>query len=99
MNLQTFYKGISIIILSLLFSPYNQVFGQNQSDGKQQGPPNFAQLLAEMDANKDGKLAKSEVKGPLLNDFSKIDTNEDGYISEEEFEKAPKPEGGRPPKR
>ena len=45
-----------------------------------------------MDANDDGKLAKDEVKGPLKDSFSKIDTDEDGFISKEEFEKAPKPE-------
>ncbi len=49
-----------------------------------------------MDANKDGKLSKEEAKGPLLNDFAKIDTNSDGFISTEELEKAPKPSGQRP---
>jgi Ca2+-binding EF-hand superfamily protein len=44
-----------------------------------------------MDKNKDGKLSKAEIKGPLKNDFSKVDLNEDGYINEEEFKKAPKP--------
>ena len=48
------------------------------------------QVMAQMDTNKDGKLSKSEVKGPLLNDFSKIDTNEDGFLSETELENAPK---------
>ncbi|WP_343847896.1 hypothetical protein [Algoriphagus jejuensis] len=66
-----------------------------QSQGRPQGgAPNFAQLLAEMDANKDGKLAKSEVKGPLLNDFAKIDTDEDGFLSEKEIANAPRPQRG-----
>lgn len=58
-----------------------------------------------MDANNDGLLSKSEVKGPIANDFDAIDTNGDGYISKEEFEAAPKPERGsgqgvgRPPQR
>lgn len=61
--------------------------------------------IFEMDTNNDGKLSKSEVKGPIANDFDSIDTNGDGYISKEEFEAAPKPErgggqgGGRPPQR
>ncbi|PNW29063.1 EF-hand domain-containing protein [Formosa algae] len=60
-------------------------------------------MMAEMDTNKDGKLAESEVKGPLKNDFSKIDTNADGFITEAEFNEAPKPNGegggeGRPPR-
>lgn len=45
-----------------------------------------------MDTNKEGKLAKSEVKGPLLEDFAKIDTDEDGFLSLTELEKAPKPQ-------
>lgn len=59
--------------------------------------PTFAQLVEKIDANKDGKLAESEVKGPLKENFSEIDTDEDGFISEEEFNNAPKPE--RKPKR
>ena len=66
---------------------------KNGTSQKQRGgQPSVEQLLSEMDANKDGKLSKDEVKGPLANDFSKIDTDDDGYISEEELENAPKPE-------
>ncbi|WP_397363149.1 YHYH protein [Olleya sp. R77988] len=57
---------------------------------------NTKDLLAEMDANNDGKLSKTEVRGPLANDFSKIDTNNDGFISKGELEKAPRPERGEP---
>ena len=62
------------------------------SERRQGGQPNVEQLIAQMDANKDGKLSKDEVKGPLKNDFSKIDADDDGYLSEEELENAPKPE-------
>ena len=44
-----------------------------------------------MDKNDDGKLSKDEVKGPLKDEFAKIDTDEDGFISKKEFEKAPRP--------
>tara|TARA_R110002073_G_scaffold72537_1_gene177255 strand:+ start:242053 stop:242346 length:294 start_codon:yes stop_codon:yes gene_type:complete len=54
-------------------------------------PPTAAEIIKQMDANKDGKLSLKEVKGPLKDDFSKIDTNEDGFLSKEEIEKAPKP--------
>ena len=64
----------------------------------QQGPPSMEKVF-EMDANKDGKLSKAEVKGKLLNDFSKIDTNADGFITKEELEKAPKPQRGQRPPR
>ena len=65
-----------------------------QEEGHQRpnGPPNFAQLLVDMDVNKDGKLSKNKIKGPLKEDFIKVDTNEDGFITEKEFEKAPKSE-------
>ena len=52
------------------------------------------ELMSKMDANKDGKLSKEEVKGPLSNDFDKIDTDGDGYLSLEELNSAPKPERG-----
>lgn len=61
--------------------------------------PDITRLLAEMDSNADGKLSKSEAKGPFLNNFGKIDTNKDGFLSREELANAPKPEersGGRP---
>ncbi|MRI00204.1 EF-hand domain-containing protein [Kriegella sp. EG-1] len=65
--------------------------------GERKERPTFEKLVKEMDANEDGKLAKSEVKGPLAENFDTIDANEDGFISEEEFEKAPKPK--RPSKK
>ena len=52
-----------------------------------------------MDANNDGKLSKTEVKGPLKEDFSKIDTNNDGFISKEEIEQISNPRGQRPQNR
>ena len=52
-------------------------------------------MFAQMDVNKDGKIAKEEAKGPLAENFAKIDANEDGFISLEEM-KAAKPAGNRP---
>ncbi len=76
--------------------PRQQNSSRSGSQKGKQGPPNFAELLAKMDANKDGKLAKSEVQGRLKDDFSKVDTNSDGFITEAELKNAPKPErGGR----
>ncbi|GAL36825.1 hypothetical protein JCM19240_2894 [Vibrio maritimus] len=45
--------------------------------------------MTDMDSNGDGKLSKSEVRGPLKNDFSRIDRNNDGFISEDELPKPP----------
>lgn len=48
-----------------------------------------------MDANGDGKLAKTEVKGRMAKDFERFDTDKDGLISREEFENAPRPKKGQ----
>lgn len=61
-----------------------------------QKPPTIEELFKQMDANKDSKLSKSEVKGPLKDDFAKIDLNKDGFITKEELKKAPRPERPRP---
>lgn len=86
---KTLKVGGMIFILAILVAQGNHSFGQE----KKQGPPTFAHLLEKMDANSDGKLAKSEVKGPLEKDFSTIDTDGDGFITQAEFDKAPKPKG------
>ena len=67
--------------------------GEEQNEPGQRGP-SVENLLDQMDTNKDGKLSKSEVKGPLSNDFSKIDKDADGYLSKVELEDAPRPERG-----
>jgi len=70
--------------------------GGGQEGGQQRGQrPTSDQIIAQMDANKDGKLSKSEVKGPLENDFSSVDTNNDGFLTKEEIDNAPKPERGQ----
>jgi len=81
--------GFAVILCCLTF--VNVAQAQEGRDQKE--PPTYAKLLEEMDANEDGKLAASELKGPLKKDFAKIDTDEDGFISEAEFKEAPKPKG------
>ena len=98
LTLKIVVGGVSLMLVAGI-TLINSAFAQNHQE-KRQGAPTFAKILAEMDANEDGKLSKEEVKGPLKADFSKIDTDEDGFITKEEFEKAPKPEkGSRPPRR
>jgi hypothetical protein len=68
-----------------------------QSEGGPQGGPNggkrpeFSELLGKMDENKDAKISATEAKGPMKERFSQIDTNKDGFISEDEFKKSPPP--------
>ena len=69
---------------------------KSKRGGGQKGKrPQFADLLAKMDTNKDGKLAKSEVKGRLQDNFAKADTNGDGFITEDEFKNMAPPKRGQ----
>lgn len=81
----------AVLVFGLTVLNVNSVNAQS-NDRERKEPPTFSQLLEEMDKDEDGKLSKSEIKGPLKNDFDKIDTDEDEFISEAEFKKAPKPE-------
>ena len=92
MKKHTFKTSVLVFGLTLLMS-FNS-FGQPGNKQDRKKPPTFAQLVKDMDANEDGKLSKDEVKGPLKEVFEKVDTNEDGFITEKEFEKAPKPKKG-----
>jgi len=96
---------ISILALGLSISSYaSKVVSSNQPPQKQcedpkdnkKAPPSGAELIAEMDENGDGKLSKNEIKGPLANDFDTVDTDGDGYLTEEEIDNAPKPK--KPPR-
>lgn len=83
---------VAVFVLGATLFFTNSSFGQSQNRQERKSPPTFKELIEKMDANEDGKLSKAEIKGPLKNDFAKVDTDEDGFISEEEFAKAPKPE-------
>tara|TARA_R110000868_G_scaffold50170_2_gene160595 strand:+ start:774 stop:1064 length:291 start_codon:yes stop_codon:yes gene_type:complete len=85
--------GIILGIAACLFS-INTHAQSRDNNQQRKTPPTFSELLKEMDKNEDGKLSKDEVNGPLKEDFSTIDTDEDGFISKKELEKAPKPKKG-----
>lgn len=92
-------KTIKTVLMALgmtvLFTA--SAFGQSQNRQERKRPPTFEEMIEDMDTNDDGKLSEDEIKGRLKKDFAKIDTDEDGFITAEEFEKAPKPKRG--PKR
>lgn len=52
-----------------------------QSSGRQGNP------MARLDTNGDNKISESEAKGPLKENFSSLDTNNDGYITSDELQK------------
>lgn len=81
----------ALIVFGLTVFISNSSFAQKGDKKDRKKPPTFSELLEKMDANEDGKLAKAEVKGRLKENFDEVDTDEDGFISEKEFEKAPKP--------
>jgi hypothetical protein len=61
------------------------------------GPPKPLKVMEKLDANKDGKISKLEVKGPLKGHFPNVDLNKDGFITLEELKKAPHPPIGHKP--
>lgn len=70
------------------------LMGEVTQEERRGGGERRGDLMTQMDKNKDGKLSKSEIKGPLREQFSKIDLNADGFISKEELQKAPRPNRG-----
>jgi len=74
--------------------------GEKREQKRPNGPrPSVKEIFAKLDTNKDEKLGKAEVKGPLQRDFKKIDSNGDGFITKQELANAPKPNRQSPPKR
>jgi len=73
--------------------------GQKGQRGGKRERPQFSDMLAKMDTNKDGMLSLVETDGDekLKKGFTKIDINQDGFITAAEFENAPRPprRGGR----
>ncbi|QOD61688.1 YHYH protein [Polaribacter haliotis] len=70
------------------------LMGQVAQEKRRGGGERRGDLITQMDTNKDGKLSKSEIKGPLKEQFSKIDLNGDGFISKEELQKVPRTNRG-----
>jgi hypothetical protein len=62
---------------------------------KPQGPPPPEKIMADLDLDKDGFISTREAKGPLVNDFDKIDTNTDDLISLEELKAGSPPPPGK----
>jgi hypothetical protein len=66
------------------------------------GMPSPEQILAFMDGNKDGFIAKDEAKGPMAQHFDHVDADKDSEISLAELKTAmeamrpPEPPQGEP---
>ncbi|MDO5969708.1 EF-hand domain-containing protein [Flavivirga aquimarina] len=90
MKRNTLRIGIFLGMMTFLFTFNTNAQSSDKNQGRQK-PPTIEELFEMMDANEDDKLSLKEVKGPLKKDFSKIDTDEDGFLTKEELEKGPKP--------
>ena len=82
------------ITLALVFIALAN-FAQAQQQERRQ-PPSPDVIMEQMDTNKDGKLERVEIRGPLKEDFDRVDANRDGFITREELQNAPRPKGQKP---
>ncbi|WP_435654309.1 YHYH protein [Cellulophaga baltica] len=83
-------KNLSVILLVSLLISCNSKKKKDLTN-TEDGRPSLSQIFSEFDADKDGKLSRAEVNGPLADDFDAIDTNQDGFLSETELTAAPGP--------
>ena len=102
MNLQIFKYLLVISFVPVLYSCKSQATDNQQQDrptndrsagGRPSGGrPTTDEIFSMMDANKDSLIELSEAQGPIKNDFETIDADNDGFITKEELENAPKPD-------
>lgn len=76
----------TILALGLVLAATGANAASGQAHDHNGQPPSATEIFAKMDANKDNKLSKSEVKGPLSRHFTQVDSNSDGYITQAELE-------------
>ncbi|MEL6974724.1 MAG: EF-hand domain-containing protein [Bacteroidota bacterium] len=85
-NKQWIVLGAATLVLAT-----SELSAQQDENRRPDGPPSIEKLMEDLDKDGDERLSEKEVRGPLKRDFAKIDLNEDGYLTKEELEKAPKP--------
>ena len=88
-----------VVVTALILVSNNTLFAQPPGGGEKRTPPTTDEIFEKFDANKDDLLSKDEIKGPLKDNFDTIDTDDDGFISREELDNAPKPQRGSRPKK
>lgn len=88
-------KKITFLIGTLFFALISFTNAQSTSQRGSKERPSPEELFTKMDTDNDGFIGEAEAKGPLQKNFTTIDANGDGYLSMEELENAPKPQGRR----
>ena len=81
----------ALVIFTMVVLTSFTTYAQEGNREDRKTPPTFEKLIKEMDANEDGMLSRAELKGPLKEHFETVDSDEDGFITKEEFDKAPRP--------
>ncbi|MDF1810873.1 MAG: alpha/beta hydrolase fold domain-containing protein [Verrucomicrobiales bacterium] len=76
-------RYLSLIAATLL--PATNLRAEENTAANRPTPDLPARWLQQMDANQDGKLAKSETSGIMLRFFDRNDTDKDGFISDGEL--------------
>lgn len=61
--------------------------GKGGTSGKGKGRPDPERFMAKADLNKDGKIAKSEAEGKMLERFDQMDLDKDGFVTLEEMKR------------
>ena len=84
----------SVLIVSLAFFMSCKSTSKTATESNSSNSQ-ATEMLSRMDTNKDGKLSKDEVRGPLQDMFDKLDTDSDGFLSPAELAKAPQRKGGQ----
>lgn len=59
--------------------------GNHAQRGGRRGPPSPEKILEMMDKDKDERVSSAEAHGPLKNDFSRLDADNDGYLTTKEL--------------
>ncbi len=88
----------TMVLLISCGTSRNSTSSNERPSGPRGERPSTAQLMSQMDSNKDGKISENEAQGPIAEQFSNIDRNRDGYLTEAELSQAEPQRGNRPPR-
>lgn len=88
MNSRYLKVGISVLAMTLIGTALHAQDRSKKNGDKKKA--SVEEVFKKRDKNEDGKLEKSELIGWVSNDFSKLDTDNNGTLSLEEFSNAAK---------